>query len=627
MLQIIRDLSKSWIAKALMVLLIVSFGIWGVGDLFRGNPMQRVVAEVGKIDIVVQALEQQFKESLPEARKVFGPDLTEPQARELGVLQRTLDLMIEQAIFDQEMKRLGLNVSDEAIMAKLAAEPQLRDKDGRFNITLWKQALQRGGYSERSFLDSERRSAARRLLLESLADPVTPPKTMIDNLYVARGAKRILEILTVANDSITDVPAPDEKSLQEFYQRHGDVFEAPEVRTITIASLQTEAIAKDIKISEEELKKMYEERANEWTLPEQRDLVQVVFQDEAKAKAFADAAKTSRDLIGTAKAQTLTSVNLNRVDEKTILPELYTTIFALEDKQISDPVKSGLGWHVVQVKKIYPGGKQSFEEIREKLLERARNEMSADIVVQLENQWDDSLAAAQSREEIADSLKLRLIKIPDLNAQGKLKDGKEPAEFPEKKEILAAAFGLNAGEISSIINDKKGNSYAVRVDDINPAHIEPFEKVKEQVAMEWKRKEQAVRAAAESENIAKAMREGAKATTFAGRKGVDIRLSKPISLLGEIDPQLPMEAMPKVLMMEKGDVITHPAPDRQYVLRLADIIQVDPAKPDEARLKVVDDMNEKMAYELIEEYSRFLRQRFPVKINQELFETLKRRGT
>lgn len=420
---------------------------------------------------------------------------------------------------------------------------------------------------------------------------------------------------------------PDDSVLKEFHQKNGDLFSAPEYRALTVARLSTDEITKDIKISDEDLKKTYEERTQELTLPERRDLVQVVFQEEARAKSFAEAVKNSRDLASTAREQKLTPIDLNKVDEKTILPELYTTIFALEERQISDPIKSGLGWHVVQLKKIHAGGKPAFDEIKDKLRETSQKEMSADVIAQLVNHLDDSLAASQPLEEVADSLKLRLIKVPAIDANGKQPDGKEAAELSDKKDILESAFGLVAGETSPVIDDKMGNYFVVRVDESTPAHVEDFDKVKNKVALAWKQKEQAVRAAKDSEDIAKSLREGASATTYASRRGVDVRLSKPISLLGDIDPQLPLEAMPKVLAMEKGDVITFPAPEKQYVLRLADVISVDPAKPDEGRLKVVEDLNDKMAYELIEAYSKFLRQRYPVKINQELLDSLKRRGT
>ena len=627
MLQNMREMAKSWVFKTLMMLLIISFGIWGIGDMFKGNPQQRTVAKVGNIVIPVQSLEREFQAGLPEARKVFGPDLSATKAREIGVLDRTLNIMMEHASFDQEIKRLGINVSDQSILEKLAAQPELRDKNGNFNAQLWRQMLAKGGFSERSFLDTERKNAERRLLLQTLVNNAKPPQALVDNLYRARGAKRILEVLTLRNDSVKDIPAPDDAALQEFHKQHNDFFTAPEYRSITIAKLATDDVTKDITVSDEDLKKAYETRTGDVTLPEQRDFVQVVMQDEAKAKAFAEAAKASGNLASAAKAKGLTPIDLNRVDDKSVLPELYTTMFAMTEKQISEPVKSGLGWHVVQLKKIYPGGKLTFDEAKDKLREMLQREQSADTVASTVNKLDDSLAANHPLEEIADSLKLRVIKIPALDKKGTDMEDKEPAELPLKEEVLNVAFAQAAGETSQVLDDKKGNYVVVRTDDIAPAHVVEFEAVKNQVVKAWKEDQQAKLATAKAEDIAKQLRDGAKAISFASQSGIDVRFSKPISLLDENDPDLAAKDLPKILVMKKGDIITSTGPDKQYVLRLAEVAAVDPAKPDAALEKVVDDVHERMPVELVDEYSKFLHQRYPIRINEEMMETLRKQGS
>ncbi len=627
MLQILRNASKSWVAKALMILLIASFGIWGIGDMFRGNFLQRTVATIGKTSIPVQALESEFQKALPEAREVFGPDLTATQARSLGVLERTLNIMIENASFDQEVRRLGINVGEDVVLARIAAYPDLRDKDGNFNAELWKRALARGGLTERGFIDQERRVSGRRLLFESLANHVKQPKTMTDHLYQARGAKRMLEVIALDIASIRDIPEPSTDELKEFYEKHTDLFMRPETRAITMARLASEEITKDVKITEEELKKEFEDRQDEFTRSEQRDFVQVVLQDEGKAKQLTETAEKRGDLSAAARSLGANAVELNGIDEKNVLPELFTTFFALQENQIEGPVKSGLGWHVVQLKKIHPAGKMSFEEVRDSLSVSMREQVVGDTVAHMVNKLDDSLAAGQSLEEIADALKLRVFKIAEIDAKGRLPDGAAPSDISPVPDILNAAFNQSLGESSPVIDDKKGNYWVVRTDSINPSHAEPIEAVQNKVAALWKNGKQAERAKEEAEAIANTLREGKKYTAYAGRNGIKLRLSSPVSLLGEMDKEIPAQAFPIILKMRKDDVITVPTSSHHYVLRLADIVGVDPARPDHTYAKVVDDVNERMGYEQIEQYAKHLRRRFPVKINENVLEMMKTQGT
>jgi peptidyl-prolyl cis-trans isomerase D len=627
MLQSMRNVAHSWPVKLMLSLLIVSFGIWGIGDMFRGNPQQKAVATVGSQKIAVLELEQRFQRDMPEARRVYGPELTSAQARQIGLLDRALDVLIKYSTVNQEIKRLGINIPDRMIVEDLAKQEAFKGKDGKFDPVLWHTMIGKNGLTERLFIDDQKQNAARRLLLGAVVSSAPPPALVIDTVYEAYGAKKIIEILSLANDKAEGVAKPTETELKNFYDANGDHFRAPEYRTLTVAVLTAADAGKDYAPTDEDVRKAYDERSADLAQPEKRDLVQVVLQDEAKAKALAEAAEKTGNLTEAAKAKGLNAVPLKNMDEHAILPELYTTAFAMEEGQISPPVKSSLGWHVMQVKAIHAAGTPAFDAIKDELIETLKAERASDIVARNVNQLDDSLAANKPLEDIADALKLRLIKLPRVDQAGQA-DGQAKLEpVPARDDVLKAAFGLNAGEASQVIEDKNGNYVVVRVDDVTPSQVRPFEQVKDQVAHEVLAAKQAERAAAKAEEIAKAVRDGKKLSTFASLPGVDIRLSKPISVLGERDPALPVEALPDVLKMKLGDVVTFRDKDRQLVLRLADIHPVDIAKPGPERLKVQEKLRDALEVEIAEQYETFLHRRTPVKINADLLETLKKQGS
>ncbi|MFA6279795.1 MAG: peptidyl-prolyl cis-trans isomerase [Bdellovibrionales bacterium] len=626
MLQTIRELAKSWVFKSLMLLLIVSFGIWGIGDIFKGNPRLKEVAKVGSIAIPVQTLEQRFQMGMPEARKVFGADLTVTQARQIGVLDRTLHLIIHEDLFDQEAARLGLNLNSAFVMSQLAQNDHFRDKDGSFNTQLWQQFLNKTGMSEQGFLDTQRHETARKLIFSSIASERPIPQIMIDTLYQARGAKRILEVLTLRNDSLKNMPKADDAALQAFYKDHESSYVVPEYRGVTVATLETDSLVKDIKVSEEQIKAAYESRASELMRPETRDLVQIVFQDEEKAKAFYEAAHTASNLTATAKAKGLTPVTMDKVSEKNILPELYTTVFTLEEGQISSPIKSSLGWHVLQSKKIHAGGAPSLDEVRSDLKKTLQDEQAGDQVASTVNKMDDMIAGGQSLETCADTLKLRLERFPSLDQTGHTPDGKEAKDIPNKDTVLRAAFELGQGETGQVIDGGHGKYYVVRNDQITPTHAKPFEEAKTQVAADWLKQQQSIKAAATAEDIAKALREGKTATSYASYPGVSLTLSKPLSQLSEPDRTLPAQAIASIFKMKKGDVITAEGQGLHYILRLSDIVPVDPKKPEETLSTVVEDVTTHLPQNVAEEYALYIRKAFPVTINNNMLNDLKHRG-
>ncbi|MDX9690634.1 MAG: peptidyl-prolyl cis-trans isomerase [Alphaproteobacteria bacterium] len=625
MLQSIREMTKHWIFKGLMILLVVSFGLWGIGDMFRGNPQQRTVASVGGVAIPVQSLETRFRLGLPEARSVFGPDLTLEKARKIGVLDRTLNLMIEEISFNLEAIRLGISVSDQMALETIAKQPGFRDANGKFNAEMWHRLLTQSGMTERFFLDNVEKEKARAVILSTLAGNMLPPKIMIDSLYEARGAKRLFEVLTIQDHSFTDISKPSDDDLMAFYKENEGLFFAPEYRAVTVATLSPEALQDDISISDEDVKAEYEKRKEELMEPETRDVVQVVLQDEGKAKALYDAAEKAGDLSKAAKAHGMTPIMMKKISEKTVLPELYTTLFSNEEKQVSPPVKTSLGYHVTQVMKVYTGGLPVFDEVKESLKKSLKEERQGDYLATTINKLDDALAGGRSLEDIADDLRLHLMRYAAIDQAGKDTEGKEIKDIPNKQELLHIAYGLSDGDASPVQEGGNGGYYVVRLDKITPSQARPFDEVKMRVTSAWIQKKQHEKAVAEAEMIAKAIREGKKVADFATTRGVSIRLSKPVSLLGEPDNDIPSKIAPQMFVMKPGDVITAQTPDKQYVLRLSSIVPVSAKDPEPIRIKVAEQVKEDLPLDMVKQYMEHLHKVFSVKINKDLFESLKNR--
>jgi peptidyl-prolyl cis-trans isomerase D len=626
MLQTMRHLAQSWVFKALMLFLIVSFCLWGIGDIFRGNPLQRTIAKVGKLSISVETLDHSFQGTLARARQMLGPELTAQQARQMGIYDQTLNELIEHAEVEQQVSKLGLEVSDKEFLGQVAAMPQFRNPDGSFNRDLFRRAVTQSDLSERSFIDRARKEMAQQQLLVALHDEPKIPDTIADSLYRARGQKRILDVVSVKDNAYGDVPAPDDKALQDFYQKNSQQFMAPEYRGLTIARLATDDVAKDIAISDADLKKAYGAKSAGLAQPERRDLVQVVLHDEDKAKQLAVNAKKSDNLAEAAKSAGLSAVALNATDAKSMLPELAKSVFAMPAGQISDPIKTALGWHVIEVKKIIPSGTPDFDSLKDSLRDSLKRDQAIESVTREVNDLDDQLAAGHSLEDIADDMKLRLIKIPALDAEGKTPDGKDPAELPDRADVLKAAFSQGSGEVSPILDDKQGNYVVVRTDQITPAAVPAFEKIRDHVAAAWIASEAAKRAAAAADAIAKGMREGKPASSFAAQAGVDVRVSKPISILGDNDPDLSQEILPQIFKLKKGDVITVPLEGRQLVLRLAEFVDADPKAEDATKAKLGDELANQLPNDRGAEYAKYLRILMPVEIDESLLETLRQQG-
>ncbi|MFA4994888.1 MAG: SurA N-terminal domain-containing protein [Bdellovibrionales bacterium] len=626
MLQSIRELSHSWVVKALMLFLIVSFSIWGIGDMFRGNSLQKTVASVSGNAITVQQLNILFEKALVEARQKYDPNLTAERARQLGLLDQALDREITRQLIDRDIGRQGINVSAEVVLNLLASEPQFRNKDGSFNKQLFRQLLEQQRMSEGVFIAQGQQDLSRQLLVDALSGSVLAPQVQVDALYKARAQKRILDVVTIDETKLGGIPAPSGKALQDFYDNKQEMFTAPEYRSLTVATLSTDSLTKGLSITDDQVKKEYDAKRGQFFSPERRDIVQVVLQNEEKAKQVAAAARKTGNLPAAAKELKETAVPINQIEKKSLTPELSKAVFALSEGGISDPVKSQLGWHVVMLKKTIPAGDQSFDRVKDKLRDDMRHDQAIETATRVVNSLDDQLAAGHSLDDIADDLKLRLIKIPAVDSKGLLPNGKAPAELPNKEKTLEYAFAQNAGETSPVEDNKAGVYFVVRTDQIVPSGVRPFGEVKSSVALAWKVHEQKMKAQGLAEKIAKALNAGSRLSAFddpAG--GISSRASQPLSMLGDTDRQLPPALIVQAFRLKKGETATGEAEGKQVVVRLSGIVDVDALRPDPRKTIIAAELKKAEANELLEQYVLHLRDVFPVKTNAALLDQLRQR--
>src|SRR6201993_5206471 len=133
MLRGLRKASSNWIGKAIMAVvmgvLIVSFGIWGIADIFRGFG-QSTLAKVGHTEISLNQFRQLYTDRLQQIGRQFGRPLTMEQARAFGFDRQVLQQTIAEAALDEEANRLGLNQSDAATMRLIFSDPNFKGTNG-----------------------------------------------------------------------------------------------------------------------------------------------------------------------------------------------------------------------------------------------------------------------------------------------------------------------------------------------------------------------------------------------------------------------------------------------------------------------------------------------------------------
>lgn len=620
MLQSIRNTAGSWVAKVLFILLIISFGVWGIGDIFRKSGSDSTVAEIGKVKISAATLDAEFRQQVNRLRQVTGGRFDMEQARALGLVDQSLQQLVQRTLYDLAVDDAGIMIGTDLIQRRIAQERAFQGPTGRFEPDLFRRVLAANNLTEPGFIGMLRRDMARELMVGMVGVGAEPPKTLVSELYRYRQEKRTADTLTLTNAAVGDVGMPDDAALTRFHEDRAVRFTAPEYRSLTVASLTVDDIAKEITIPEDDLRAAYEARSDEFRSPERRTLSMVLVQDEATARRITEAVDGGAAL-DAAAGQTGTEVTVLDKVTRDELPEL-APVFDRAVGTVSAPIETPLGWHVVRVDAIVPAGEASFDSVRDKLLDALRRDKAADALFELSNKLDDLLAGSTPLEEAAQRLGLRMVRVESVDAQGRTPAGTPVEGVPALQEVLKTASTMAEGTDSRLTETKEGSYFVVRVDRITPPKLRPLEEVRDQVVAGWQAEQRTRRTAALAEEAAKHLRDGNGLPEVAMASGAVPGTAGPLTRDAAPGGPLPGDLVQRLFEMKPGEVINGVTADGQMVVRLREIIPADPTAPDAGLDPVKTSVTEGLSGDLMAEFGNALRGRYPVAIHRDTLQSM-----
>lgn len=482
MLQLIRSRVTSIFVKALFVLLIASFAVWGIGDIFLGSPTGKAAIEVGDVEITTAEVLDEFE----RVRRNMGVQVTAQEAAQFGLLEQVMDDLANRALFIAEAEDLGLAVGDEQIKQQIADMPAFKDQTGRFNPDLFRQALFRAQLSEGAFLNLLREEMRRDQIINAVTAGLTAPDVQRDAYYRYRNEEREAKLVTLDTASLPEPPAPTESEIDSFYNENKDRYRAPEYRSATVLSLTPDALAADIEVSDDRLREAYETRLDEFRTAGRRTVDQIFLVDKETADKAAAALSEGRSFeqvaeeIAEMSAEALSLGSVTRADlEGTALAD---AVFSAELNVPTAPVESDLGWHIFRVTEIVPESTRPFEEMKDQLKSDVAHNEALDKIFEIANQIEDALAAGDTIEEAAKAVEVPVEKVMDIDRQGLGKDGGEASGIAADTGFRTTLFLTPLQEQSQLEETRGGGYYILRVDGITEAAIRPLSEVKDQVA-------------------------------------------------------------------------------------------------------------------------------------------------
>jgi peptidyl-prolyl cis-trans isomerase D len=623
MLRGIHKASSTWLGKAIMAVimggLIISFAIWGIGDIFRGFGANSV-AKIGDTEISIPQFQQYYTEKLQQYARQLGRPVTPDQARGLGLDRQLLGQLVAETTLDEQAKKLRLGLSDPEIALRITSDPNFAGLNGKFDRARFEQVIRNAGYSETRFVDEQRRVLLRRQIAQTVSGELKIPATTLATINQFQNEKRSIEYVALTAAQAGDIAAATPEVLAKYFEDRKVLFRAPEYRKITLLSLTPASLAKPDAVPDADAKKYYEQHLASYGTPERRELHQMVFPNAGDAAATQERIAKGLSFADLAKERGLkdTDTDVGTVTKADIIdPAVADAAFALKSGEISAPVKGAFGTVLLQVGKIEPGTQKSYEEVAAQIKRETAESAAKTEIGNLRDKIEDERAAGSTLAETAKKLGLKSVTFDAVDRAGRGLDGKPVAELPKTPDVINAAFTSDVGVDTDALQMPGGGYLWYDVAGITASRERSLEEVKDQVASRWRDDEIAKRLQVMADEMLGKLKVGSALSILASVNGVavatatDLQRRKPAGFV-------PAKVVDDVFKTPKGapGSAEGEAPTQRFVYRVTDVIdpKLDAATPEAKQL--LTSLQNSFADDIIGEYIGRLENDYGVAINQ-----------
>jgi len=508
MLQSIRDKTSGWIAYLIVFLISIPFALWGVNSYFGGGELAPA-ATVNGVEITARDLDTAYANYRRRLAEVFGGTIPEGFSDESTMKNQVLTQLIEETALRSYSEQNHYRIGDQQLN-KTIRSMEAFHRDGEFDADVYQRQVRSLGYSTAAFEQELRRTQAVAQLQSGISATAFTVPDIARNLASLNSQGREIRVLTSKLDS--DGYTISEDDISKHFEDNATRYMTEEQVKIDYIEISLTAIKDSIEVAEEKIRAKYEDNRDTYTSDEIRTASHILLtldadasEDDSKAveeklldirtqlesgTSFAELAKLhSQDPVSAADGG-----DLGEVERGMMVQPFETVLFELNVGDISAPVKTSFGWHLIQLNAVAGGEVQSFEDLRDGLANEIKTELAEGQIYDItENLANIAYEQPGSLEPAADQL--------GLNLQTSNWFGRYSGEgIASEDKVRVAAFShevFNEGLNSEAIELADGHVVYVHLNEQKPAAPRQLDEVRDQIMTELRARK------AREDNVAK----------------------------------------------------------------------------------------------------------------------------
>ena len=626
MLAAIREHSTGVLAFIIVGLIIASFALWGVSSYFEGGTSLYAAEGDG-----IKVSQRVYQNSLQQYRSSVTPEQFDSKIFKAQVLEK----LIAESLLVRDALQNGYSVSNQTLKLYIEKRPDFQ-RNKKFDAEVYKTAL-----ATRRMGMKQYEAQLREGLIQEQVVGIYKASAMVTDAEISR----ILALMTQEREIDYTIIEPgsfikdvqiSEDAVKGFYDNNQDKFQTPETVKIEYIELSADALIADYQPTEDELQAIYRaETGSNMVTPEKRRVSHILVEagsgsspeDQKKAlekamllaakikngASFSDVAKKESDDPGSAGK----GGDLGQLESGVMVKEFETVAFALKKGQVSEPVKTQFGYHLIKLTGYQPPVKVPFSKVKQKLVEQARKQKGEQRFYDLtESFYNLTFENPDSLQPAADALELKIRKSAWFGRSG------GPGIAGQQK-VVAAAFNpevLEQGRNSEVVELDDTTLLVVRMAGHRRQQARPLAEVRKDIINHLKREQALKKAAQQRDQILQALRDGS--TLRAQTRKYKLKYNQPKPLVRDKSKDVDVRIIGAAFRAKRPekDKMTIGGVDlggKGYaVFVLKRFAEGNPAAVDAStREQVTRQLNQFRGTDYFQYYGRGLRQQADIRIN------------
>jgi peptidyl-prolyl cis-trans isomerase D len=582
MMAAFRAFYKSPAAAVLMALLIFSFGIWGVRDVFHTRISDAVIT-AGSRQLSSSEFKRLFDRQLRDVQQQSGQVVTAQDAVQAGLDRQMLEQLADIESIQELLKRSGVQTSDQLVVAQLRKIPQFFNPvTGQFDQKQYEALLAQNEVAPVEYEKSLKDQIALDHFSAGMAAGLRAPRVYSALFAILDLQSRSADFLLLDQKSVPAPPDPTDAQLTAFMKQNEQALRRPELRNISLVRFSAGALAADQKVDPAMVQKLFDARKSSLSIPERRSFVQIPAKDAGQAAQISARLTRGEDPTAVAKTYGEKPSSYPNAAKTTVPdPKVAEAVFSLQPGQASGPIQGAFGYSVVKLAGVTPGKPATIEDVRPQLEDELKAQLAQEQAEDLANKYGDAHAAGSTMQQAAAKLGVKVYSLGPLAGNGRNFPSGQPEQSLTQK-MLQEAFTLPQGGETDVTTLGKGEYYALRVEKVTPSSMPGLDEIRPQLTQVWKNQQMLKALQDKAAGLSDRIKKGETVAAVAASAGANVQHVDGMTMAAaQQQPQQPLgqEFLAKLFQAKLGDVFAAGIP--QQGLAVAKVSEIKSGPPAE----------------------------------------------